>query len=277
MYASNIIALLTDFDISDNYIGVMKGVILSINPDARIVDLAHGLRKFDIRYAAFLLLTAYKYFPRGTIFVGVVDPGVGTEREAIILKTRNYYFVGPNNGLFSLVAKKDGLEEIRELRNRKYALQDVSYTFHGRDLFSPAAAYLSLGTPLEEFGPYLPESKFVEISISEPEICGEEYQGEVLAIDSFGNVITNIPGDIFTSREKIGAAFLLRIGNNVYVLKFRRAYGEADEREGLILVGSHNFVEFAVNRGSARDRFCLKVGEKFKLIKIKQNSNRITL
>jgi len=267
MCASKIIALLTDFGISDGYIGVMKGVILSINPNVVVVDLAHNIRKFDIRYAAFIFLSTYRYFPKGSIFVGVVDPGVGTQREGIILKTKNYYFVGPNNGLFSLVAKDDGIDVIIELKNKEFFLETVSSTFHGRDIFAPVAAHISLGIPLDKFGPRLSLSKFVMIDIAEPKIEKNNYIGEVIAIDSFGNVITNIPGDVLIN-EKVGTVFLLKKDEEEYALRYVRTYGEANHLESIILVGSHNYVELAVSMGSGAERFKLRPGDRIRLEKL---------
>ena len=262
-----IIALMTDFGYSDGYIGVMKGIILSINPNAIIVDLAHNLPKFNIRYAAFVLYTAYKYFPKNTIFVCVIDPGVGTSREAIIIKTRNYFFIGPNNGLFSLILKEENVEEVRKIENRKYMMPNVSVTFHGRDIFAPAAAYLSLGIPIENFGTSLTPDSLVMLPFNEPEInlTKHEYSCEILAIDSFGNVITNIPGDIFSHNEREHSVFLVKTHNERHVARRVKTYGEGRKDELLVLIGSHGFVELAINKGSAKDRIKVKEGDKIVL------------
>jgi len=252
-----IIALFTDFDFSDGYIGVMKGVILRISPDAKIVDLAHGLKKYDIRDAAFKLLVSYRFFPKNTIFVGVVDPGVGTKREGIVIRTKNYFFVGPNNGLFSLACNDDGVESIRILSNRRYMLPVISSTFHGRDIFAPVAAYLSKNVPIESFGDELDKSKFVQIKLREPVVKNNLYEGEVITVDRFGNVITNIPGEVFQRKEKIGNIFLLEQGSKKFTLRYVKTYGDAELGESIILTGSHGYVELSVRQGSASERFKL--------------------
>ncbi|MHA1615818.1 MAG: SAM hydrolase/SAM-dependent halogenase family protein [Candidatus Njordarchaeales archaeon] len=265
-----IIALLTDFGYSDGYVGAMKGVILSINPEAIIVDLAHNLPKFNIRYAAFVLYSTFDYFPLNTIFVGVIDPGVGTAREPIIMRTKRYFFVGPNNGLFSLVLEKEELIEVRKIENPKYMLPKVSTTFHGRDIFAPAAAYLSKGVPVESFGSLLPSDAFIRIPYKVATIDEQNhtYIGEILAIDSFGNVITNIPGDAFLRNEKYSSKFIIEIRGHKHVTRFVKTYGEGSKGELILLIGSHDFVEIAINQGSAKDRIRANEGNEIIITRI---------
>ncbi len=264
MATRKIIALITDFAISDGYIGVMKGVILSINPSVEIVDLAHEINKHDILSGAFILSSALKYFPKGTIFVGVIDPGVGTERKGIAIKTKNYYFVGPNNGLFSLATMIDPIEEIVELKNSEYFLPSISYTFHGRDIFAPVAAWISKGVKLRKLGPKLPLSEYVTLDIGEPRIEKDSYTCTVIGIDGFGNIITNLSGEIFERREGYGRIFLVyRQGREErFLATYVRTYGEAEEGENIILIGSHGNIEIAVNKGSAAERLGIKVRDK---------------
>ncbi len=264
MIERRIIAILTDFSLRDNYIGVMKGVILSINPRAIIVDLAHGVPKFNIRKGAFLLLSAYKYFPKNTIFLCVIDPGVGTGREGILLKTKNYYFIGPNNGLFTFVAQEDGIVQIIKLRNEKFFVKPASKTFHGRDIFAPVSAYLSLGFKPEELGRVMSLNELHRIEIMEPVIHHDYLEGEIIYVDDFGNCVTNIPGSALSSYKKDSVFWVLREDKR-YVVRLSETYGSAEKGEGIILVGSHGFVEIAVNQGSAAQRYGLKEGARIRI------------
>lgn len=273
MSKTPIIALVTDFSLNDPYIGIMKGVILEINPNVIIVDLAHDLPKFNINFAAFVLLTSYKYFPKGTIFVCVIDPGVGTKREAIIIKTKNYIFVGPNNGVMSLAALEDGIIEIRKIENKEYMLKRVSYTFHGRDIFSPAAAWISRGIPIETFGRILDRKDFVSIKISKPVIEDGVFVAEALAIDGFGNIITNIRGGDFLKTEKFGYRYCIIVNGKNYFARFARTYGDAQKNETILLIGSHEYVEIAVNMGSAAERLGINIGDKIKIIRLELCKN----
>lgn len=259
-----IIAIMTDFSISDGYIGVMKAVIMSINPRVNIIDLAQQVSKFNVRKAAFILLSSYKYFPRDTIFLCVIDPGVGTKREGIILKTRNYYFVGPNNGLFSLVAREDGIEGIFELKNEEFFIKPVSKTFHGRDIFAPVSAYLSLGFSPNDFGPMMDTNRFISFDVREPIITDEYMEGDIFYVDDFGNCITNIPGKVLDRYEK-NAVFWLIKDDKKYAIRLLETYGEAKKDEGLILIGSHGYVEVSVNQGSAANRFGLSEGDRIRI------------
>lgn len=267
----SIIALMTDFSPSDPYIGAMRGVILSINPNALVVDLAHDLPKFNVRYAAFVLYTAYKYFPRGTIFVVVVDPGVGTEREPIVVKTKNYVFVGPNNGVLSLAAEDDGIEEVRIISNREFMLPEISSTFHGRDIFAPTAAHLSLGRSVNEVGPPLPSERFVKVSLGEYRAEDGKYEARIVATDGFGNLITNVPGHILLSRETPGERLLVRVRGKEYEARLVRTYGEVEPGSLVVLVGSHGFVEIAVSMGSAKDFLGVSEGERVVIERVRWN------
>ena len=257
------IVLITDFSYSDGYIGAMKGVILSINPDAKIIDLAHNLPKFNIRYAGFILYSTFRYFPKRSIFVGVIDPGVGTERDAIVLETENYFFIGPNNGLFSLILEEEKVVEARKITNREIMLPNVSTTFHGRDIFAPAAAYLSLGFPLEKIGPKLSNEQIIKIPHHKPLINAEkhEYRGEVLAVDSFGNIITNIPNAPIMTHEKLSSKYSIYTSRGIYTARLVKSYGYGQKDELLLIPGSHGFLEIAINQGSAIDRLRIKEGE----------------
>ncbi|HIE39737.1 MAG TPA: hypothetical protein EYH30_11100 [Anaerolineales bacterium] len=261
-----IITLTTDFGVSDGYVGVMKGVILSIAPDVRLVDLSHHIPPQDVRQAAYLLYTVVPFFPSDTVHVVVVDPGVGTERRAIALETSRGTFVGPDNGLFTYV-----LSEVREWRavelaNPAHRPARVSNTFHGRDLFSPAAAHLAAGVPLEELGP--PVTDLISLPLPRLEVGSEGVEGELLHADRFGNLITSVGrlqwdgDDLVLSpafrRESSPpirfAAAKVRVemaGRSLAGI--RRTYGEAEMGELVPLVGSEGFLEIAVRQGNAQE------------------------
>ena len=158
------ITLTSDFGLKDPYVAEMKGVILTINPNATIVDITHGVEKFNIRMGAFMLASAAPYFPKGTVHLAVVDPGVGTERRAILVQTKQGFFVGPDNGVLMLAAQNQGIEHTYELTNPKFMLPQVSSTFHGRDIFAPAAAYLDISVKPSEFGPEINDATTPEFA-----------------------------------------------------------------------------------------------------------------
>ncbi|MEQ9619259.1 MAG: SAM-dependent chlorinase/fluorinase [Deltaproteobacteria bacterium] len=239
---NRIITLTTDFGLKDHYAGAMKGVILGINPGAVITDITHGIEKFNIIEAAFKLRSFYSYFPKGTVHVVVVDPGVGGPRKPIAVEAHGYYFVGPDNGVFSLIpALKDECKAV-EITNRSYMLEAVSSTFHGRDIFAPAAAHLGLGVGIDELGEGVSSPEALDIP--EPEVRSGEIQGVVIYEDSFGNLVTNIPAE------------MIKADSIVYVDQVRiegivSSYGEAGKGELLAITGSSELLEISVNQGSA--------------------------
>ena len=262
-----IIALITDFGLKDPYVAEMKAVILNICPKARIIDITHQVEKFNVRMGAFILASASQHFPKETIYVGVVDPGVGTKRRPIIVETSNSLYVGPDNGLLMMAAEKQGIKHVHEIKNKRYMLPKVSRTFHGRDIFAPAAAHLANGISPEEFG--LEIKDYIVPEYAKPIIDGNALIGEVLHIDDFGNLITNISEETLS---EIGLAegdlIKLSFRDESFRLRICRAYGEVDAGEPLAIIGSHNFLEFSVNLGNAAKYFGLRVGDKLKLEKI---------
>ncbi len=249
-----IITLLTDFGAKDHYVASMKGVILSINPKCTLIDITHQVSPQDIREGAFLLAHAFSYFPRRTIHLAIVDPEVGGERKPILLQTKNYFFVGPDNGLFTWVAAKDGVDRVIHLTNPKYFLSSVSSTFHGRDIFSPVAAHLSLGIRPESFGTRM--DQWATFDLKKPEEKGKRLLGEVLFIDHFGNLISNVDRQRFFDFVK-GRPFVIQIGKKK-ILKVRQSYWEGQKGEIIALFGSVGFLEIAVREGNAQQR--LKMG-----------------
>jgi S-adenosylmethionine hydrolase len=256
-----IITLLSDFGLKDPYVAEMKAVILGISPDARIVDISHSIDKFNLRMGAFVLASAAPYFQDGTIHVGIVDPGVGTERRALIVRTKRYFYIGPDNGLLMLAAEKDGIRQVCSIENPAFALCRVSSTFHGRDIFVPAAAYLANGVPLREFGP---EIKDYNIPLfSKPTLrADKKLIGEVLHVDDFGNLITNVTSsDLTKSGIKPTKPLNVRLKGTLLHLSLCKTYGEAPIRSTLALIGSHGFFEIAVNQGNASQKLKTKVGD----------------
>jgi S-adenosylmethionine hydrolase len=253
-----IITLLTDFGLRDPYVACMKGVILSICPEAIIVDLSHEVPKFNIAHAGFLLAQAAGFFPEGTIHVAVVDPGVGTERLAIAVSTRRGVLLGPDNGVLDLAARNLGLKEIYAIKNASYFSKRQAPTFAGRDVFAPVAAHIAKGVPLEKLGPRLKGLR--ELELPKASITSDRISGSVIYIDSFGNLITNIPGKALDGRISIGQRILSRIGSIEDTLTYTRSYGFVKRGEPLILIGSAGFLEVAINQGNASERFKASYG-----------------
>ncbi len=258
-----IITLLTDFGTEDEYVGVMKGVILSIAPDVHLVDLSHRIPPQAVRRAAFLLSSAVPYFPPDTVHLAVVDPGVGTERRALAVRTPAGTFVGPDNGLFSWVLAEVPEWVAVEIREPAYRLPRVSSTFHGRDIFAPAAAHLVAGVPLERLGPRVTDP--VMLPVPRLEIGAGVLEGEVLYADRFGNLVTSIgrfqwDGDRLilapAFRPASGEMALSPKGARVVLADvelrgIRRTYGDVAVGEPVALVGSSGFLEIAIRQGSA--------------------------
>ena len=265
------IVLTTDFGLADAYAGVMRGVVLGINPGATVIDLTHLIQPQNVRQAAFVLGANYRFFPDGSIHVAIVDPGVGTKRRALLLVTPLASFVAPDNGILSYVVG-DYLDEVPagggtaalpsslaaySLENPQYWLQPVSRTFHGRDVFAPAAAHLTLGVAPEDFGP--PVNEMVWLAASQPETRDTGIHGEVVYADHFGNLVTNIPAGAL---EHAGGIQVEIKGRRIAGLAGTFGEGDPEADGGLIaLVGSHGYLEVAVRNGSAALTLGAGVGE----------------
>ena len=260
--SKKIIALLTDFGNKDFYVGAMKGVIYSICPEATVVDITHQITPYNLKEGSRTLYHTAKEFPPGTIFVAVVDPGAGTKRRSMVLLTLDEkYFVGPDNGIFNIVLREVGVRKIFQIKNPKWMRQKgVSKTFHGRDIFAPVAAHLAAGWPVEEVGP---EIKAYSLLSSKPaKRRGNLIEGEVTVIDHYGNVILNIPGELFKELGLTrGGKLHVHFKNKKVKLKWAATYGAVPEGEGMIIISGGGFLELAVNRGSAARKYGLEVGE----------------
>ena len=254
---SRIITLMTDFGTSDHYVGVMKGVILNINRQVEIVDITHAIPPQDIHGAAFLIDSAYRYFPSGTIHVIVVDPGVGSERRAVACQTETAYFVCPDNGILTHILQNEKHAHAVAVENPAYFLPQVSNTFHGRDIFAPVAAHLSRGVPVGELGNLITHP--VQLPIPRPEVTDRTVIGQVIWIDSFGNLVTNISREILESLE--GQNGVVIHAGSAKIDHFNRSYAESEIGEVLAIIGSFNRLEISINQGNAAQGLGLKRGD----------------
>ena len=253
--SSYIITLLTDFGILDGYVASMKGVILNICPDAKLVDISHLIAPQSVRSGAFVLYACYEYFPHGTIHLAVVDPGVGTERGAVAIRTRSCFFVGPDNGLFSMILRKETGWEARRLENRQFRRSPLSSTFHGRDLFAPAAAHIARGVRFDTLGPACDP---VSPHWDEPSIGKGEVRGEVIHVDRFGNAITNVLSETLEKQAPVEKWMIT--AEKSAISSIEQTYGGVRTGEPLALTGSAGFIEIAVNQGNAASELELGLG-----------------
>lgn len=255
-----IITLTTDFGLKDPYLGAMKGAILSVNPAARIVDITHMITPGDIREGALVLKDSYSYFPPGTIHVGVVDPGVGGARRPLLIETERFLFVGPDNGLFSPALEREKVLRVIQLTDKRFFSKTVSPTFHGRDIFGPVAAHLSLGADPSGFGVSVEGIERIE-GLAGPEQKREEgsVAGSVIYVDSYGNLITDIEeGDIESLRSSPVEVVIKGRSLDGIV----ETYSEVEEEALAALIGSSGRLEVAVNLGSAQKLLGAGVGER---------------
>ena len=241
-----IITLLTDFGTADHYVAAMKGVILGICPDARLIDISHEVTPYGIAEGAYLLAQAWDCFPKGTIHLAVVDPGVGSDRRAIAVESRRHRFVAPDNGLLSMALEGDPKAKVREINVSRYFRKPVSATFHGRDVFAPVAAHLARGRALARVGP---AANMMAGEFVHPRKAGKDrWIGSVLRIDRFGNIVTNFRWDDFA--EVATEPFRLRIRNRA-VSNTYLTYTEAPLGRLFVLRGSGGFIEVSINQSDA--------------------------
>lgn len=252
MKPSGIITLLTDFGLTDGYVATMKGVILSINPKTTIIDLSHDIPAQDVAAAAFVLEASYRYFPRGTIHVAVVDPTVGTNRKILAVKSSDYWFLAPDNGLLQYVFHTEETLTVVEVLNKRFFLSQVSQTFHGRDIFAPVAAHLSLGVDILQLGKL--SSNCDRGQIHRPLVSKNKIIGKVIYCDRFGNLITNVQATQLPKHE-----FRICVGD-VTIPHLSQSYAEVEIGQPLAIIGSSGFLEIAVRNGNARQQLSVSPG-----------------
>lgn len=256
-----IISLLTDFGLKDSYVAEMKGVILGICPEASLVDVTHEVESFNLREAAYLLARAVRYFPRGSIHLAVVDPGVGGERKPLIVEAEGGMLVGPDNGILIPAARGLGLKKVYEIRGEGLLPERFTETFHGRDIFAPAAALLAKGVKPSKLGVEI--ASYVEVMLPRPRISGDKkIEGEILHVDRFGNLVTNIGRELLEElKVKPGSSLKIQFGRRKPLeVRFARAYAEVEVGEPLTLIGSWGTLEISLNQASAAGRFKVGVG-----------------
>lgn len=252
-----VITLTTDFGSRDWFVGTMKGVIADIAPSAKVIDLTHDLAQGDIRGGAFALAASCRFFPKGTVHVAVIDPGVGSRRRALAVKTAKAIFVGPDNGVLSWALAKEKVVAIHALHNEAYFLKSVSRTFHGRDIFAPVAAHLSRGAPIKKVGPILKD--FVRLEWPAPQARRGGIEGEVVYLDRFGNAITNLEGRLLRRPAGVSCEVYAR---RRLVCALKGFFQAVPAKTPVAIVGSSGLVEIAVNGGSAEKALGIKLGDR---------------
>jgi len=258
------ISLLSDFGLKDGYVAQMKAVILSICPKATIVDISHQVERHNLRMGSFILASAAPFFPDGTIHVAVVDPGVGGKRRSILIETNRSLYVGPDNGLLLLAAKNDEIRKVYHIVERRFMAEQISATFHGRDIFAPVAAHIANGVEPSRIGRVITD--FVVPDYSEAKIERGAVDCEVVHINGFGNVVTNLHSSALDKTVmRYGSLFKLKHKGKSLELRLCRTYSDVQVGTLLGLIGSHGFLEIAVNQGSAAERLKVTQGSKLKL------------
>jgi S-adenosylmethionine hydrolase len=256
---ASILTLTTDFGTRDHYVGSMKGVLLSLHPGLRIVDITHEVAAQQVAEAGFTLARAFPTFPPGTIHLLVVDPGVGTSRRLLAARTANHFFVAPDNGALAIVFEEEPAREVVSLDTRLFSRPEVSATFHGRDILAPAAARLALGTSLASLGD--PVSDWVPSPIPPPSPApGGGLSLRIVAVDRFGNLITNLTEKSFTAARRGAASFSLEVGGQT-VRRLLRTYGESEGAEPFALFNSCGYLEVALRDGSAAALLAAEPGQ----------------
>jgi S-adenosylmethionine hydrolase len=260
---NGLVVLLTDYGHSDYYVGALKGSIYSVYPEARIDDITQQVTPFNIWEGAYTLSLAAKEFPKGTVFIAVVDPGVGTGRKAIVLETEDgKLFVAPDNGLLTFVAEEMGVAGIWEIKNKAYMRPKRSFsaTFHGRDIFGPVGAYLASGLPLSRVGTEM--NDFVRLKIPRAIVRNGKIKGQVIRVDIYGNVITNISDDLLNEAGiRLGDLVIVNLSEHTFPVRFVRTYGEVPKGEKLCHLESRKLLEVSLNMGHLANQLGINVGD----------------
>jgi len=246
-----IITLTTDFGTADHLVGSMKGVILNINPTVRIVDINHQIAPYDVLDGALCITQVAQYYPPRIVHVVVVDPGVGTERRPLLVSVDKQYFIGPDNGVFSMIFERDSCQ-VRHITAEHYFLNPISPTFHGRDVFAPTAAWLTKTGQIEAFGEVITD--YVRFKLPKAKAAGQALKGVVLRVDAFGNLITNFTASDLPATATASGELKLSI-NGKEIRKLVRTFGHGAVGEPVAILGSGGFLEVAVNRGNAARAF----------------------
>ncbi len=261
-----IIGLITDFGINDNYVGIMKGVIKSINPKSDIINITNNISKYNILEGSYNLMTAFDYFPDNTVFLAVVDPGVGSKRKAVCIKIKEKYIVAPDNGLCSFlldyIEQKKIVYKVKRIDNDLFTNKDnISYTFHGRDIFAPAAAYLSINPEnFFKIGKDFDKHRLERLSNIISHDNKYEIHSTIIHIDNFGNIITSVKRIKVEKYFSFGQHIPIKIKDRIYEIKYCKTYGEVEKKKPLLYIGSTGFLEIAINNGNAASKFMGKVG-----------------
>lgn len=258
-----LMTMLSDFGSKSNYVPQMKGIALSMS-EVSIVDITHDITPHNIREGAYVLKTSIPYFPVGTVHIGVVDPGVGSNRRGIVVVTNTHILVGPDNGLLIPAANELGNFTVYEIKNPRLMLRNVSNTFHGRDIFTPVAAHILNGVYFEEIGPMIKD--FINLDFGKSEITRKTATGNVIYVDNFGNIITNIEGNKLQNIMDYDKKIMLYVGKKQKKMSFVKTYGAVKQGEFLATIGSSNLLEFSINQGDAGKKLGVKPGEKIKIL-----------
>jgi S-adenosyl-L-methionine hydrolase (adenosine-forming) len=254
------IALLTDFGTRDGYVGVMKGAIACIYPNVRLIDLSHEIPPQNIAAGRYVLMSAYPYFPAGTIYVAVVDPGVGSQRRAIAIQLADGFLVGPDNGIFSGVLQLRSPLQVVELTNSYYWRTDSpSQTFHGRDIFAPVAAHLAQKVPMMELGTAIAPESLVKLTLAQPVLRTEGWTGMIQYCDRFGNGITNLSGQLI--QDTCWHVMVKPNQGTGRAIAGMKNYVDVVPGEAIALVGSSGWIEIAINQGHAQRILGLEIGD----------------
>ena len=263
----SIITLLTDFGTKDAYVGVMKGAILSINPSAVVVDVCHYIDPQDVIEAAYIIKSSYRYFPKGTVHMIVVDPGVGGNRSIVAVELSGHIFLAPDNGVLTLLMDEGEIDTIVRVENTRYFLNSISQTFHGRDIFAPVGSHISKGVPIEKLGPHLGMQDLMRLSIPQPYLSDkDELIGTIISIDRFGNCISNINENCLNKFVKNDSEKRLeiKIGNTV-IKCLSRSYTGVESGCPLAIIGSFGYLEIALNCDNASRQLNVEKGDSITL------------
>ncbi|MGA1865139.1 MAG: S-adenosyl-l-methionine hydroxide adenosyltransferase family protein [bacterium] len=261
-----IITLTTDFGIKGPFVGSMKGVILEINSDACIIDISHEINPFDLLDAAFLVSCAYSYFPSGTVHCIVVDPGVGSERRPVVAVTEKYFFVAPDNGVLSYIFEKEQITEVIHLTESQYFLNKISQTFHGRDIFAPVSAWLTKGINPRSMGPEIKDYIRLDLPKAKASNDNKRIFGEVIHIDIFGNLLTNIPHSLFEKGFEGGKSRFKVLVGGISIERLCNSYADLQKKGMGMIMGSQGYLELFAAQDSLAKEWGIRKGERVEVM-----------